>query len=242
MGTTCNVGHVGLIAEEQDFFAAGLRNLFVRKLSFASVHHAKSLAETLDSLMQLPPVALVTISAALPGMNGTDTIRELRRKFPNTRIAVMAQSAGRETILAALAAGAHGFVPKSLDAAGILLALRVIMSGQIYVPAILAEHRGEAEVRARSEVNSSLNALTRRQLEIIGLMADGKSNKLIARILGISPSTVKVHLHAAFRTLGVHSRTGALSACRADSWSAEYGALIERPTRMLESNSVTRML
>lgn len=98
-------------------------------------------------------------------------------------------------------------VSKSASTSELLVALRTVAAGHIYVPPSITEQPKNwcIDTRAPKHVRD----LTRRQSEIIALMSEGKSNKAIARALGISPSTVKVHLHAAYRALGVHCRIDA---------------------------------
>ncbi|KTE08105.1 hypothetical protein ATE76_16185 [Sphingopyxis sp. H093] len=94
-----------------------------------------------------------------------------------------------------------------------LQAFRQVMAGQVYVPPIVSDV--DAEVRATGSSGShqaSLSSLTERQREVLAHMSMGKSNKEIARSLRISESTVKVHVAAAFRLLGVHNRVGAVAA------------------------------
>jgi DNA-binding NarL/FixJ family response regulator len=119
-------------------------------------------------------------------------------------------------VLLALEAGAHGYVPKSLGAAELAQALQVIRAGTIYVPALLADITAVAgeptspviRPEASSEA-SPLGAMTKRQRDVLELIVQGLSNKEIARELNLGEGTVKVHVAALFRTLGVTSRSAA---------------------------------
>jgi len=114
-------------------------------------------------------------------------------------------------VLTMLAAGAHGVIARpNGDCTELMRALQAVNKGSIFVPAMAENDDGESD---HHEVGP-LTGLTERQQQVIKLLSDGHPNKVIARVLGISPSTVKVHVHAAFRVLGVHSRLAAVAAVR----------------------------
>ena len=122
----------------------------------------------------------------------------------------------RETILAAIAAGAAGYIPKTSQSGVMLEALRFVLSGGVYLPAAVLEQRASerpgavaADVAQRSSEDLGLSP---RQVDVLRLLVEGKSNKLIARDLTMSESTVKTHLEALFRRLSVNSRTQAVVA------------------------------
>jgi len=118
-------------------------------------------------------------------------------------------------VLLALEAGAHGYVPKSLGAAELAQALQAIRAGTIYVPRLLADITAVAGEPSspviRPEVPSGASPLgiTKRQQDVLELIVRGLSNKEIARELNLGEGTVKVHVAALFRTLGVTSRSAA---------------------------------
>jgi DNA-binding NarL/FixJ family response regulator len=201
---------LAVIAEAHSFYSAGLADLLGRKLGVRSVA-ASTLEQTIQALARSDAAILLTIDSSLLGMRGVQTVRMLRDRFPTTPMLLTASQMDRETLFQLIAAGAHGVVPKSADSADVLVALRTVIAGQIFVPTSVREQPSVHSVSASIRDQSGMS-LTPRQSEVVALMCEGKSNKAIARELGISPSTVKVHLHAAFRSLGVHSRVGAASA------------------------------
>ena len=143
----------------------------------------------------------------------------VRELFPRTRVVVVSASQRRQDILMALEAGVHGYVPKGLGADDLAKALQLILEGFVYVPASLPEvpsarsraaARG-AEARPAGEAER-LATLTPRQRDVLQLIVAGKSNKEIARALNLGEGTVKVHLAALFRNLGVNNRAAAAAA------------------------------
>ena len=142
-----------------------------------------------------------------------DGIRGLRHRFPQLSLVIVDWRRDRDDVLGAIAQGAHGFIPKDMEQDEMLNAFRQVMAGQVYVPPIVSDVDAEQRVKGASGLHqASLSSLTERQREVLTHMSLGKSNKEIARSLRISESTVKVHVAAAFRLLGVHNRVGAVAA------------------------------
>lgn len=186
-----------------------------RQLGFGTVTEVRTLGQLMAALEQHPECAVATVDLALPGMNGAATLRTLRERFPSVRIVVVTQADDRETILLCLAAGIHGYILKKFQSAEICAALRFIIKGHVFVPSVLSEIPEQTAIAAAGEqrlATNVLGGLTQRQREVISLMAEGRSNKEIARALRIAPGTVKVHVNAAFRALGVHNRVSATVA------------------------------
>ena len=150
----------------------------------------------------------VDLNSVAPG-----GIRGLRRRYPQLSLVIVDWRRDRDTMLRAIGEGAHGFISKDMEQDEMLQAFRQVMAGQVYVPPIVGNI--DSEILATGSSGSqpaSISSLTERQHEVLTHMSMGKSNKEIARSLRISESTVKVHVAAAFRLLGVHNRVGAVAA------------------------------
>lgn len=209
-------GSIAVVAERQNFYSAGLAAMLHREVGFTQVVLAHDYSELTDILSFGISADFLALDFDLPGASGLSTIRELRENHPTMRLAVFSDCTNPRDVLSILAAGAHGFIPKQMaNCAELLRALRAVEQSGIFVPSDLIESQSFRDEDGDEEVNhDALAGLTERQQQVIRLLSEGHANKVIARHLGISPSTVKVHVHAAFRALGVHSRLAALAALR----------------------------
>jgi DNA-binding NarL/FixJ family response regulator len=148
----------------------------------------------------------------MPDMMGAKGIERMRRLRPQSLCVVLSASESREDILQALAAGAHGYIVKNQQTDQLIDKLRYILSGEIYVPPILAEL---APQPVRSAVDPHLGdqparkALSNRQLQVLRGLVEGRSNKEIAQSLEVAEGTAKMHLAALFRVLGASNRAHA---------------------------------
>jgi DNA-binding NarL/FixJ family response regulator len=161
-----------------------------------------------------PDLALLDLH--MPGSEGVPWIGRLRDRCPTLPIIVVSAEESPSLVRELINSGVAGFIPKSDTAAVILQAVRLVLSGGTYAPLRLlgggnttANGAGSVE---RQEIPN--HGLTQRQLEVLALLARGMPNKLIARELGLSEGTVKVHLLAIFRALDVSNRTEAVVAAQ----------------------------
>src|SRR3546814_11637768 len=108
---------IAVVAEDQEFCRAGLSSLLKRKLGFRSVLEVRSKKHLDEVLRSNFLISLVTVDLDLPGLDGPNSLRQMRSEHPSVRVAVVTSSATREIILACLAAGIHGFLPKAFQTA-----------------------------------------------------------------------------------------------------------------------------
>jgi DNA-binding NarL/FixJ family response regulator len=169
---------------------------------FEAANHAAALA-LLDAT---PAPDLLLMDLHMPGGDGIDGVRAVRERAPQVPVAVISAEDDTAVVRALLALGVSGFIPKTDSPAVITSAVQLILAGGVYVPARLM-----AGVRVPVPVNgAAASGLTARQMDVVRLLACGLSNKAIARELGVSEGTVKVHLLAVFRVLAVRNRTSAV--------------------------------
>ncbi len=161
----------------------------------------------------------------MPGAAGHQHIAELRERLPALPIIVLSGVEDPDVMRAAIELGALGYIPKAYSPDVMLSAVRLVLAGGVFVPQMMlsgiaspattpprvAEPAGEARAASLDQLRS---LLTERQIDVLRLLSEGKPNKLIARDLGISEGTVKIHLAAIFRALDVRNRTEAVVAAR----------------------------
>ena len=178
-------------------------------------------SEALRQMEQHADVELVLLDLNLPDRDGLDTLRELGTRWPTVPVVVLSAFHDREKVSQALELGAVGFIPKSARREVMCGAFNLIFAGGIYVPpeilALQAPSAGAAAGDPMPDLRTRALALglTERQVEVLTLMMQGKSNKAICRTLGLAESTVKIHVSAILRTLNVSNRTEAVVAVRA---------------------------
>jgi DNA-binding NarL/FixJ family response regulator len=198
-----------LIADDHELFRDGLRSLVEESLNAEEVRQAGSLDEALDMLGEDSAIDLLILDLRMPGVSGAEAFAALRDALPATKVVVMSASEDREDIISALAGGVHGYIPKSLSASQIEAALRDVLGGRIYAPAALGQRAAPAQ-EARP-IPTSVEGLTIRQRDVLGQLMKGQSSKEIARVLSIAEGTVKIHLAAIYRAVGVRTRAEAIA-------------------------------
>jgi len=201
-----------IVADDHPLFREAWAEKLRVHFGFSTMVEAASLAEVFDHLKRIPDVALLSIDLTMKGM-GADSLRALRRAYPNLRLVIVSASEQREDILLALGVGVHGYVPKTLSSVQLTSALQAVMEGGIFVPATLAAPALNGSFpNSQEEPQPRVGNLSPRQRAVMELIAKGKSNKEIAEALQIAGGTVKVHVNGIFRLLGTTNRTSAVAA------------------------------
>ena len=159
---------------------------------------------------------LCLLDLGLPDCSGLEALEKMRASLPALPVVVVSGSDDTRSVLKALDLGAMGYIPKTSPRDVLLGAVRLVVSGGIYVPveALRAREAGEPAPAPAAAVSKTAADLgpSARQWEVLGLLLKGLPNKLIARKLDISENTTKIHVSAVLRALGVSSRTQALLA------------------------------
>jgi len=172
------------------------------------VRAAMDSREAITVLDNEPDVSLVLLDLALPGTRGLDFLGDLKLDYPGVPVVILSATHDRATIMAALGAGAHGFIPKTADGTVLLDAVRRVLEGGLSpLPDDTPMPDGDGV-----HVEPRALGLTARQTDVLKLLVQGKPNKLICRDLRLSEGTVKVHVSAILKALHVHSRTEAIAA------------------------------
>jgi DNA-binding NarL/FixJ family response regulator len=194
-----------LIADDHPLVRDALARIVRQLDEGATVDEADSFDTLVERVAAAPP-DLLLVDLSMPGMQGVSGVRRLRERFPSLPTVVASGQDDPVTIRAVLATGASGFIPKAEAPERLLQGLRIVVSGGVYVPARALDdlHNGTAPLVADG------SGLTPRQLDVLRLLLKGQPNKLIARELGLTEGTVKIHIAAILRTLQVRNRTEAV--------------------------------
>jgi DNA-binding NarL/FixJ family response regulator len=204
-----------LLIDDHTLFAQGLKFLLAELNPQLESVVAGSLAA---ALAQPGGFDLVMLDFHLPETHGLQALAQVRQALEGVPVVVLSGEEKLDIIHAVIEAGASGFVPKSSTPAVLLAALRLILAGGTYLPPqLLNAMHSSAAAAPVPPTGAGTDAdwperlgLTDRQLEVLLKAVQGKSNKIIARETGLAEGTVKAHLSAAFRVLGVANRTEAV--------------------------------
>jgi DNA-binding NarL/FixJ family response regulator len=216
-----------LIADDHALVRQGLRQLLADDelgLPNASGDLSFLEADGFDAALEVLATKgadLLLIDLSMPGMAGANSLRALREAHPTTKIVVITGWEDRATMLDCLGAGVHGYVPKSFATDQIVKAIEVILGGGVYVPSEIANLNGGEAMNGSGGKDKppaslppmvpGLARFTKRQLDVLQLLGQGRSTKEIARALELSEGTVKVHLAAIYRGLNARNRTEAVA-------------------------------
>jgi DNA-binding NarL/FixJ family response regulator len=211
---------VALVADDHELYRAGLSRLLKDSLGFDEVFEVATFRDAVARLNATPLISLATFDLAITGMDGAASLQLVRRLRPALPIAVITGSKGRDNLQQSLTSGVQGYAPKTLCAAELAQGLQTVLDGRLFVPhvpfeaaAIWSEGAGES---VKSE--STPVELTPRQRQVVRLIAQGRSNKEIARALQLAEGTIKVHVNALYRTLSVNNRASAVAAIAHQNW------------------------
>jgi DNA-binding NarL/FixJ family response regulator len=205
-----------LVVDDHVMMREALR-VFVRELDEgAAMFEASDSRQAMQRVKENPDITLVLLDLDLPDRSGFDVLAELQERYPAISVVMLSASNAREDMARALDLGAVGFIPKSAQREVMLGAFKLIFSGGVYVPPEILVRRQAPVVSTRASSPSAADlGLTERQMEVLVLMMQGKSNKVICRVLGVAEPTVKGHVTAIFRALKATNRTEAVIAAGA---------------------------
>lgn len=205
-----------IIADDHAVVREGTRSILEQSRGIRVVGEAADGREAVRLVGRLrPDVAIIDV--AMPVMNGIEATRAIKAQYPSTGVLVLTAYDDDPYIFALLEAGAAGYLMKDVSAVELAEAVRKVRSGEAVLHSAVARkvlHRfvgGNAEDRTRPP-------LSEREIQVLQHAAQGKTNKEIARALGLSARTVQAHLHHAFRKLDVASRTEAIVCGLRQGW------------------------
>ena len=212
------VRKAAMLAEDQHSVRLNLAGILRDHCGFERVVEVGHLDEAVRLLGEDGEIAFAIFDLGMPGLQGASNLHGVRQVYPDLVLAVLTGSERRQDILEALAAGAHGYILKSLEAAQIAEAFDALLAGTIVVPWLVADlpRSGDGgEIPLVAALSPAFGKLTPRQQDVLELIRENRTNKQIAQALGLTENTVKVHVSGLFRLLGVHNRSTA-AALRLD--------------------------
>jgi DNA-binding NarL/FixJ family response regulator len=212
-----------LVVDDHVLIREALRGVLGELEKDATILEASDSRQAMQRIAETPELDLILLDLNLPDRSGFEVLAALRENHPAISVVMLSASNDRHEIARALDLGALGFIPKSASREVMLGAFRLIFSGGIYVPPEILGHTQAASppvphASARSSrlpPAAAALGLTDRQMEVLALMMQGKSNKAICRALDLAEPTVKNHVTAILRALKASNRTEAVIAAGA---------------------------
>lgn len=197
-----------LIVDDHALFREGLYHVLQELNEQVNILDASDYDGALEYVSTNPDLDLILLDLNMPGKDGFTALDTFTKQYPAMPIVILSASNQLGDIQRALNAGAMGFIPKESTSTVMLNALKLILAGGIYVPPTMAEQINQ-NLNQRESIG---NNLTPRQLQVLRMVVQGHSNKVIAAELNISEATIKMHVTSILRSLGVSNRTQAAMA------------------------------
>ncbi len=196
-----------LLAEDHTIVRAGIRALLQNLDEVHVVAEAGDGREALR-LIETHHPDIVLMDIAMAGLNGLEATARIAKEFPNVHVIILSMHASEEYVLQALRAGAVGYLLKDAGTEELELAIRAVARDETYLSPAVSKHVVADYVRRVGGEPSSLERLTRRQREILQLIAEGHSTQEIAQMLSISVKTVETHRSQLMERLNIHDVAG----------------------------------
>ena len=215
-----------LLADDHRLVREGLKLLISRLGDDVDILEAEDFGQALSLAEGAEGLDLIILDLSMPGMNGLAGLERMCGVRPDVPVVILSGTFERKLVLDALMRGAHGYIPKTLGGKAMLSALQLVVAGEKFVPSIIlddvhaGQSGGDCPSGAPVPLDNPIHKLTRRERDVLSLLAEGHPNKEIARRLELQEVTVKVHLKGVFRKLGATNRTHAVRIAFELGWEA----------------------
>jgi len=211
-----------LIADDHPLFREAIHTVVRQAFPDSEVLEAADLPDALAMAMARNDLDLILLDLNMPGMHGLGGLISLRNEVPATPVVVISAEQDKQIVLQAITYGAAGYITKSSPRQQMTEALTRILEGNVYLPPDIVRGQGPGNGAKPQPTLSAtlLQALTRKQLQVLERMTRGDSNKQIAWHLEIAETTVKAHVSAILRKLNVHNRVQAILSANDIDFSA----------------------
>lgn len=200
-----------IIADDHPLFRTALQSSVMHALKEPMIHEVGSIAELQALLEQNASPDLILLDLHMPGAHGLSGLIFLRGQFPHIPVVVVSASDQLHIIQKSKNHGAKGFIPKSTPLEDIKIAILKVLQGENWWPNTFQS----PESIESDDIEKRLSTLTPQQFRVLGMISEGLLNKQIAYDLEVSEATIKAHVTAIFKKLGVRSRTQAVIAIKA---------------------------
>lgn len=198
-----------LIADDHPLFREALKGALNGSFDDLEIFESENFDTTLNVLEQQQELDLLLLDLHMPGSGDLYGLIRIREDYPDLPIAVVSGTEDIQVVSKVMSYGALGFIPKSSSSAQIAEAIEEILEGETWLPASMAD-KVEEVIEQDAELAQQVAALTPQQYKVLSYLHEGLLNKQIAYELSISEATVKAHITAIFRKLGVYNRTQAV--------------------------------
>ncbi|MCM2130141.1 response regulator [Larsenimonas rhizosphaerae] len=202
-----------IVADDHPLFRAALTQALRQVASQAEIVEADTMEATVEAVTRHPDVDLILLDLHMPGAHGFSGLIQLRGQMPDIPVAVISGSEEVSVVRRSIDYGASGFVPKSASLDVIAQAIREILEGEVWLPPEMASSLGDSS-EDETRFAEAIASLTPQQFRVLNMLTEGMLNKQIAYDLNVSEATIKAHVTAILRKLGVHSRTQAVIAAQ----------------------------
>ena len=212
-----------LIADDHALLRAGVTLLLKSLFGEITLTEAADLDQVLDRIERGETFDCVLLDLDMPGMDGFHGLEQLRTWLPNTPIVIVSAAADAGVMRDVIRRGAKGYIVKSASAEAFRHGLSLVLAGEVYVtPGLLLEERAPVAEKP-APLPGPLGVLTPRQLDVLALLMEGRSNKEIGRELGLLESTIKAHVKMILNRLRTSNRTEAAMMAADLGWSGGRG-------------------
>ncbi len=202
-----------IIADDHPLFRAALKQAVSQAVPGVQMIEADSLAGVQESVDKHSDADLILLDIHMPGTNGFSGLIFLRGQSPGIPVVVVSGSEEAHVMQRAMDYGASGFIPKSAPLEIISEAITAVLEGEEWLPQELSEQAVDVSEEDQ-KFAAALASLTPQQFRVLTMLTEGLLNKQIAYELNVSEATIKAHVTAILRKLGVHSRTQAVIAAQ----------------------------
>lgn len=198
-----------LLVDDHALFREGMKYMLNEMEKNVLILEAATSRKAIEIAENTPDINLILMDLRMPDMDGVSAMKEILMTSPAALIVILTASERLSDMRMSLQGGAMGYIAKSVSPDIMACALRLVLSGGLYIPPTLITETGQSCATENTGI-----ALTPRQTEVLKLIVEGQSNKQIAYLLKLSEATVKAHISAIFKTLNVNNRTQAASIAK----------------------------